>query len=166
MANLADEIAHYSHDLDDGLDAELLSEKELRRSARIWNAAARAVKKEHGDIPDECRRCFIIRCLIDGQVRDVVHTTAKRIQDAGVTSADGVRLHPKTLVQYSRERRKQNLELRDYLYQNLYFNPEVHEPNLRAVRMLEELFQYYHSHREEIGEHSRRRAGRMASGDL
>ena len=29
IANLADEITYYSHDLDDGLDAGLLSEKEL-----------------------------------------------------------------------------------------------------------------------------------------
>src|ERR1051325_8582010 len=32
IANLADEIAYYSHDLDDGLDAGLLSEKEDRKS--------------------------------------------------------------------------------------------------------------------------------------
>jgi hypothetical protein len=31
VANLVDEIAYYSHDLDDGLDSGLLSEQELRR---------------------------------------------------------------------------------------------------------------------------------------
>ncbi|HSH96406.1 MAG TPA: dNTP triphosphohydrolase, partial [Roseimicrobium sp.] len=37
VANLADEITYYSHDLDDGLDAGLLSEKKLQRDVRIWN---------------------------------------------------------------------------------------------------------------------------------
>src|SRR5207244_3178114 len=43
VANLADEITYYSHDLDDGLDAGLLAEPELHREVRIWQQAARAV---------------------------------------------------------------------------------------------------------------------------
>ena len=35
VANLADEITYYSHDLDDGLDSGLLSEKELNRDVRL-----------------------------------------------------------------------------------------------------------------------------------
>ena len=41
-------------------------------------------------------------------------------------SADDVRLFPEGLVQYSPERRELNLELRDYLYKNLYYNPVVY----------------------------------------
>src|SRR5881628_1209398 len=95
VANLADEITYYSHDLDDGLDSGLLSEKKLHREVRIWHHAARTVKKEYGDLPDECRRYFTIRCIIDGQVRDVVETTETRMQDSGVQSADDVRRQPK-----------------------------------------------------------------------
>src|SRR5271156_2730768 len=59
VANLADEITYYSHDLDDGLDSNLLSEKKLCRDVRIWRQATRTVFKEYGDLPDECRRFFI-----------------------------------------------------------------------------------------------------------
>src|ERR1700727_2851807 len=48
VANLADEITYYSHDLDDGIESGLLSETELRRHVRIWAQAARLVKKEFG----------------------------------------------------------------------------------------------------------------------
>ena len=161
VANLADEIAYYSHDLDDGLEAELLTEKALIQGARIWSEAASAVKKDYGDLPEECRRSFIIRCIIDSQVKDVVATAEARISGAGVKSADEVRLCPKALVQYSPARRKQNLELRDYLYKNLYYSPKVHEPNLRAVRMLDELFRYYLEHHDEVGEQSRKRARKI-----
>ncbi|NOS70545.1 MAG: deoxyguanosinetriphosphate triphosphohydrolase [Verrucomicrobia bacterium] len=161
VANLADEITYYSHDLDDGLDAGLLDEKDLRRHVRVWNLAARKVKREHGDLPDECRRYFIIRTMIDGQVRDVVETTEKLVAAAGVKSADEVRLHPRALVQYSPARRAVNLEMRKYLYNNLYFSSQVDQANTRAVRMLEELFIYYLSHVEEIGVQSRRRAPKV-----
>jgi dGTPase len=157
VANLADEITYYSHDLDDGLDSGLLSEKQLNKDVRIWRQATRTVEKQFGDLADECRRYFIIRCIIDMQVKDVVESTEQRIEKAGVQSADEVRLQPKALVQYSPERRELNLELRDYLYQNLYYNPVVHGPNLRAVKMLEELFNFYLKHTEQIGEQARKR---------
>jgi dGTPase len=50
-----------------------------------------------------------------------------------------------------------NLELRDYLYKNLYYNPVVHQPNQRAVKMLEKLFEFFLKHPEEIGENSQKR---------
>jgi len=157
VANLADEIAYYSHDLDDGLDCGLLSEVQLRRDVAVWRGADRQVRKEHGALPDECRRYFIIRCLIDSQVHDVVETTEQCIQAAGVQSAGDVRSQRRSLVQYSPERRQRNRALRKYLYQNLYYNPQVHRPNLRAVRMLEDLFHYYAEHRREIGGGARKR---------
>jgi dGTPase len=157
VANLADEITYYSHDLDDGLDAHLLSESELNRHVTVWRDAARKVKREHGDLPDECRRYFIIRTMIDGQVRDVVETTEALITAAGVDSADAVRLHSRPLVQYSPARRKLNQEMRKYLYQNLYFSHAVDEANTRAVRILAELFKFYLAHPREIGESARKR---------
>jgi dGTPase len=158
VANLADEITYYSHDLDDGLDSGLLSEKKLNKDVRLWNEASRSVKKSCGELPDECRRYFIIRCLIDGHVKDVVQTTEELILAAGVKSADDVRLQSRPLVRYSAQRKKLNLELRNYLYKNLYYNPVVHEPNLRAVRMLEELFRYFLQHPEQMGASVKKRA--------
>jgi dGTPase len=157
IANLADEITYYSHDLDDGLDSGLLSEKKLCRDVRIWAHAARLVKREHGDLPDECRRYFIIRTIIDLQIRDVVENSERLICAADVRSADDVRRFPKGLVQHSAGRRGLNLELRRYLYRNLYYNPVVNEPHIRANRMLKDLFNHYLKHPAEIGGQSRKR---------
>jgi len=158
VANIADEITYYSHDLDDGLTSGLLSEAQLLRDVQTWAEAARSIKKSYGHLPDESRRYFIIRCIIDLEVKDVVHTTEQRLFAAAVESADAVRLQSKPLVQYSAKLRALNLELRDYLYKHLYYNPEVYEPNRRAVRMLEELFVYYLQHHDQVGEQSRKRA--------
>lgn len=158
VANLADEITYYSHDLDDGLDAGLLDEKQLRQHVGLWRVAARAVEKQFGPLADdESRRYFTIRTLIDMQVKDVVERTEELIAAAGVQTADEVRLQSRALVQYSLKRREQNLELRDYLYKNLYYNPVVHQPNVRAVRMLEHLFRHFVEHPAEIGTLSRKR---------
>ena len=157
IANLSDEITYYSHDLDDGLDSGLLSEGHLAKNVQVWAQAARRVKKEYGTLPDECRRYFTIRTIIDLQIRDVVETSEQLIQAASVQSADAVRRFPQALIQYSPGRLRLNLELRKYLYQNLYYNPVVHQPNQHAVKMLKQLFEYFLAHPKQIGDSSRRR---------
>jgi dGTPase len=157
IANLADEITYYSHDLDDGLDSGLLSETNLRREVRVWAHAARLVEREHGDLPDECRRYFTIRTIIDMQIRDVVENSERLIGAAGIHSADDARRFPRVLVQHSAKRRQLNLELRRYLYRNLYYNPAVNKPHIRANGLLKDLFNFYLKHPAEIGEQARKR---------
>ncbi len=157
VANLADEITYYSHDLDDGLDSKLLDEADLDANVQIWCDTSGAVRSEHGDLETETRHYAVIRRLINSQVHDVVETSGRLISESGVQSADDVRLQEGPLIRYSDERRRANLELREYLYENLYYNPVVHKPNLRAIKLLEALFGYYLEHPEEIGSQSRAR---------
>ena len=140
----------------DGLDAGLLSETELCRHVRLWAQAAKLVKKEFGNPPEESRRYFIIRTIIDMQIADVLATSERLIAAANVRSADDVRRFAKPLVQYSPERGKLNIELRRYLYKNLYFNAVVNEPHLRARQLLKDLFGFYLKHPKEIGETARK----------
>jgi len=158
VADIGDEIAYYSHDLDDGLTSGLLSEDRLARDVQIWGEAARGVKRDYGALPDECRRYFIIRCIIDSQVKDVVETTEANIAQSAIKTADDARASEKALVRYSEQRKELNLQLRRYLYKNLYFNREVHEPNQRAGRLLEELFCYLLEHHQAFGGPVRKRA--------
>jgi dGTPase len=157
IANLADEITYYSHDLDDGLDSGLLSENELCKHVRLWAHVTRLVKKEFGNLAEESRRYFIIRTIIDMQLADVIATSERLIEAARVKSVDDVRRFAKPLIQYSPERRKLNLELRKYLYKNLYFNAVVNEPHIRAKQLLRDLFGYYLKHPKVIGEQARKR---------
>lgn len=157
VANLADEIAYYSHDLDDGLDAGLLSESRLRRDLAVWRRADAQVRRQFGKLPDETRRYFVVRCIIDDQVHDVVTTTEGNLAAAGVESADAVRRQRAPLVRYSPARQKHNREMRRYLYANLYHSQAVHGPNERGMRMLSHLFAVFLRRPEELGEQARKR---------
>jgi len=90
------------------------------------------------------------------QIKDVVENSERLILAAGVQSADDVRRCAKPLIRYSAERRKLNIELRRYLYKNLYFNRVVNEPHIRAKRLLRDLFHLYLKHPNQIGEQARR----------
>ena len=94
-------------------------------------------------------------------MRDIVTTTEEAIESAEINCADEARHRARALVRYSPERRKINLEVRKYLYQKLYYNPEVHRPNLDASKCLRDLFEYYMENPEEIGLNYRARAERI-----
>jgi len=89
------------------------------------------VERQYGKLPDECRRYFIIRWIIDLQVKDVVMTTETLIRGAGVTSADEARLSPNHLCSTVRPARIES-GAEKLLYKNLYYNPVVNEPHIRA----------------------------------
>ena len=120
VANLADEIAYYSHDLDDGLDSGLIRESQLRGHVELWRMSTERVQQQYGDLKNESRRYFIIRCIIDDMVKDVVHTTETCLRTSGVNHVSEVRAHKNNLVDYSSARKRWNAELREYLYLNLF----------------------------------------------
>src|SRR5437762_7420678 len=81
IANLADEITYYSHDLDDAVDFEILSVAQLEQND-VWRRSHRAVIGRYPDAREPELHKLIIRDIIDVQVRDVVATSAKSIAES------------------------------------------------------------------------------------
>src|SRR6266511_2282252 len=93
IADLADEITYYSHDLDDAVDFEILSAAQLEKN-EIWRRTHRDAISRYPDAREHDLHKLIIRDIIDMQVRDVITTSAQSIADAGVKSAKEVRRQP------------------------------------------------------------------------
>ena len=142
IANLADEITYYSHDLDDAVDFEILDATQLQDSA-VWKRSHATVLKRYPEVREPELHKLIIRDIIDVQVQDVVQTSADSIGAAGVNSADEVRRQPTPLIRYSDQLLTANRELRKFLYQNVYFHPRVARVNQRACEMLRSVFEAY-----------------------
>jgi dGTPase len=156
IANLADEITYYSHDLDDAVDFEILSATQLEDNA-VWQASHRAVIARYPETHEPGLHKLIIRDIIDVQVRDVIMTSAQTIQAANAGSADEVRRQSTPLIRYSDELLKANRELRRFLYQNVYYHPRVAEVNERACEMLRRVFEAYMLDPERLGEAATKR---------
>ena len=151
IANLADEITYYSHDLDDAVDFEILSAAQLEENA-VWQLSHRAVIARYPGAREPELHKLIIRDIIDVQVRDVIMTSAQTIRAANPGSADEVRRQPGPLIRYSEELLEANGELRRFLYQNVYYHPRVAEVNERACEMLRRVFEAYLLDPERLGE--------------
>ncbi len=156
IADLADEITYYSHDLDDALDFAILDSDQLGESA-IWRRSHERVAARHPELLGAELHQNIIRDIIDLQVRDVVATSASAIAAAGPASAADARRQPAQLIRYSEEQGTANRELRQFLYANVYYHPRVAEVNRRACEMLRSVFAAYLQEPERLGDSAARR---------
>ena len=156
VADLADEITYYSHDLDDAVDFEILSSAQLQEN-QVWQRSHHAVTSRYPDAREPDLHKFVIRDIIDTEVRDLISASAKSIAAAGVRSADDVRHQPSQLIRYSDGLSQANRALRKFLYQNVYYHPRVAEVNQRACEMLRCVFETYVVDPDRLGDAATKR---------
>ena len=151
IANLADEITYYSHDLDDAVDFEILNPEQLKQNA-VWQRSERSVLSRYPDAREPELHKLIIRDIIDVQVQDVVGTSATSISKANPKSPDEVRKQPAPLIRYSEELHGANAALRKFLYANVYYHTRVAKVNQRACEMLRKVFESYVADPGQLGD--------------
>jgi dGTPase len=156
VADLADEITYYSHDLDDALDFEILTPARLEEN-EVWRNSYCAVLARYTDTREPELHKLIIRDIIDREVHDLVATSAESIAESGVKSTDDVRRQTAPLIRYSDELAEANRALRKFLYQNVYYHPLVAKVNRRACEMLRRVFEAYLADPDRLGEGATRR---------
>ena len=156
ITNLADEITYYSHDLDDGLDFHLIIPEQLAEQA-AWQHSYEEVRTHFPELTGKELRSYVIRCIIDRQVQDVIATSAGLIEEAKVQSADDVRRQPRPLIRYSEALLLANRALRKFLYANLYYHPRVAGANQRACGLLRDVFEAYLAQPSLLGDSTSRR---------
>ena len=156
IADLADEITYYSHDVDDAVDFEILSSAQLEENV-VWRESRKSVAARYSPIHAPELHKVVIRNIIDVQVRDVIMTSAAAIRRSGVQTVQEARRQPVNLVSYSEELARANAELRRFLYKNVYYHPRVAEVNRRACEMLRSVFEAYLSEPDLLGDSAGKR---------
>jgi len=156
IADIADEIAYYSHDLQDGIEAGLIQPAQLS-GITLCDRITRDSGLDLDDAGPRTARFSLARLLSNHLIHDVLEATAARIEAACVRSADDIRRHPHLLAGYSTATNAETRELRTFLYANLYFHPEVSGANQRACDMMASVFDAYIKDPGQIGREATRR---------
>ena len=159
ITDLADEIAYSSHDLDDGLDAHLLTFEALKE-VPLWRRTKDFVRTESPGLDIARYRGFVIRCLVNHLVYDLVRQTADNIREAKIQNLDDIRQHDGRLASFSKQTRQELSGLRRHLCQNFYHSPAVADANETAARMISELFDFLVKNPEKLGRKAHNRIDR------
>jgi dGTPase len=148
-ANLADEIAYNSHDVDDGLRAGLLGVEALQEVTLFRELHDEVLAAWPGL---SLRKTIheVIRRMINRQVVDLVEATSAAIAERAPAEVDSVRTAGQPLVRFGPDMRAQHLELKRFLRDQLYRHYRVHRMTLKAQRIVRELFAAFMADRRTL----------------
>ncbi len=138
IANVADELAYNAHDLDDGLQADLIHPEDLKQ-IELWREVCDGVGWSNTKM-DDVSRHLIIRELIGLQVGDVIQESVRRLDALKPQSPEDAQRLSEPVITHSARMQQLNRQLKDFLYQNMYFHFRVARMARRAERFVEEIF--------------------------
>jgi dGTPase len=144
LANLSDEIAYNSHDVDDGLRAGLITVQELR-CVGLFERAHAEVRGKYPGLDDRRLIYEIVRRLIGYLVDDLVEETSSRLEEAAPADVEAVRALDRTLVGFSDSTIGVHRELKMFLMDRLYRHSRVLRMTTKARRTVTELFEAFAS---------------------
>jgi dGTPase len=142
IVNAADEIAYTTADLDDGLRSGMIAPVQLGELT-LWQRLVADLGIAFDSMFSELDRHRLIRRLVGWEVTDIVEETDRRLSTRRIQSMDDVRSQPDNLVGFSIEMAGQNRELKDFLSANLYRHYRVMRMQIKAKRLLSQLFSAY-----------------------
>jgi len=145
VVDLADEIAHSCHDLEDALESGLIAPTALL-GIELWKETESVVRKNYARLDSERTRRYVARCLADYLMEDATRASADSLAEAAPATAADARTFPRRLIAFTLPMRVKIQNLRTFLSENLYHHPGVREVNQRACQVLQGLFEFYHLH--------------------
>jgi dGTPase len=141
IANVADELAYTTHDLDDGLRSGMLTPRMLE-GISLWEILTDQIKWR-GPNMEEVARHKLIRQLIGMEVTDLVTTTDAKLKESGAKSPMDIQKLSYNVIGFSEEMNRRNRELKDFLYTKMYRHYRVVRMQVKAEQLIEDIFNAY-----------------------
>lgn len=161
LCNLADEIAYNAHDIDDGVRSGLITLDDLAQVDLFERYRAEALH-EHPQLQGRRVLYEAIRRMLSAQVYDVIDATEKALQAAAPSDVNAVRQAGR-LVGFGDAMRADSIELKQFLFHELYRHPQVMQTTRQAQQVVRDLFAAYVETPQQMQADF---AGRAERGDL
>ena len=150
LIDLTDEIAYSTADLDDGLEARILTLEQLRIGLPPFAVLFAEVEHRYPKASDKLKFNETLKRLVDRLVSDLIANTRKAITEAGISSVKAVREHPQRLFAFSAQVGEERRQIKAFLYENVYFSAALKADKKKAEGVLTELFEFFMKTPEEL----------------
>jgi dGTPase len=151
IVNLADEMAYNAHDIDDGFRSGLLKLDPLL-DVPLFRRFHDEALAAHPQLMAGAERRWLfetLRRMLSTLVADLVSATAAAVGQAAPADADALR-RSAPLATFSPSLRTAIVELKRFLFAELYRHPQVMQTTDRARQIVEQLFQLYLDRAQEM----------------
>ncbi len=142
VASLSDDIAYNSHDIDDGLRAELISVEDLR-SIELTARLIKTVEDNYGELERPRLIHETIRRMIALMIGDVLSQARSIMAENENSDESRAPATQQPLIGFSPQLKAMERELKQFLNSRIYQHDLVLTKMNRAKKWLGDLFQYY-----------------------
>ena len=143
VAAIADDIAWHTHDIDDGLRADLLVREDLSDVTLIREIIDQLPEISRDGVEEGRETYELTRRLIALIIADVVAETRKRLAELKPGHPDAIRQAGQQTIGFSECMQSQLDELRRFLFERLYHHPRVDNVMSGAQRIVRDLVTHY-----------------------
>ncbi|HZQ92582.1 MAG TPA: deoxyguanosinetriphosphate triphosphohydrolase [Terriglobales bacterium] len=150
LIDLADEIAYNTADIDDGMEARILKLEQVRERVELFAGFYDEAGRKHPSAPEKLRFNDALKRMLDRLVTDLIENTRARIASAGVKSVEDVRANPQRLAAFSDAVERQRAQAKAFLYEALYYSPDLKPEKEHADRVISELFAHWMQKPEDL----------------
>jgi dGTPase len=145
LVDLTDEIGYSTADLDDGYEAHLLTLDQIREGVPVFERFFREVVQIYPDVPGKLQFNEALKRVFNRMAGDLITHTQARLKQAGIETLADVRAHRDRLAAFNPEVEAERKQIKDFLYENLYYSPSLAGEKDDAERIVTELFAFWMS---------------------
>ncbi len=142
IINYADEVAYNNHDIDDGLKSGYIS-LDMLEKVELWRHASENVRSRYPTIDAKRLVLQTISTLIGYLIGDICETTLSNLEKHGIRTLDDLRRINCQVVHFSESVTSRNIELKKFLFNNLYRHYKVDKMRVKAELFISRLFETY-----------------------
>jgi len=162
LIDLTDEIGYNTADLDDGYEAHLLTLDQVRAGVPVFEYFFRQAEQTYPDAAEKLKFNEALKGIFNRLTGDLITNTQARLQQAGTATLADIRLHKERLAAFSAEVEADRKQIKNFLYENLYYSPSLAGEKDGAERIVTELFTFWmktpsalpHYYQEKAGQDS------------
>jgi dGTPase len=139
LAAISDDIAYNSHDLEDGLRANLYKIEDLKNIpilSKIINKHKKFIKTKGSELMIR----QVIRDIINEMVKDVITNTQKNIKENKIRNFKDVCNNENLLVNFSKEMNYFDITIKSFLKKNMYLSTNVLKKTNMGKKIINFLF--------------------------
>ena len=142
LTNVCDEIAYNNHDIQDGVKAKKIFIEQLETLPIFFNQM-KIVLKKYPKLSGSKIINETVRLIINLLINDLIRNSNENIINKEIINSDDVRNCDSLVIGFSDEIKMLNMELKRFLYSNLYKHPDVIKMTDQANLVIENLFSAY-----------------------
>ena len=141
IASISDDIAYNSHDLEDGLKANLFTINDLKYIP-VLSDIIKIHEKRINKLNQDLFIRQIVREIIDVMVKDIINSIKKNIRINNIKSINDIYNLNKAIVTFSSEINLFNVLIKKFLKKNMYLNKDIQKKTNQGKKIIKKLFLY------------------------